>query len=244
MKTARACGNVSGIYIKFTMRSRHSPPESLLFAEFCKQFPVLRRMSRGDRFVSDCAHHHPVSANRTFPIRRQIGPFCGDFRPLTSRILVSAGVYPFRWRFLAPCLRIQKFRSRRPALSVKSDCTSPRKSAFCVAVIRDLWLRGRYSGLRPSASNCRPHSVGGSRSRSMLVPSLPATFYGCLNKIECEEGERDGHIGLPNVTFFASARLSDHGYPKNHTQVPRLHNCSIKAKSGQDDLFRAQRKAR
>ena len=71
-----------------------------------------------------------------------------------------------------------------------------------------------------------------------------ATFYGCLNKIECEEGERDGHIGLPNVTFFASARLSDHGYPKNHTQVPRLHNCSIKAKSGQDDLFRAQRKAR
>src|SRR5258705_3539343 len=45
------------------MRSRHRPPESLLFAEFCKKFPVLRRMSRGDRFVSDCAHHHPVSAN-------------------------------------------------------------------------------------------------------------------------------------------------------------------------------------
>jgi hypothetical protein len=70
-----------------------------------------------------------------------------------------------QWRFLAPCLRIQKFRSRRPALSVKSDCTSPRKSAFCVAVIRDLWLRCSYSGLRPSASNCRLHSVGGSRGR-------------------------------------------------------------------------------
>src|SRR5258705_8069717 len=38
------------------MPSRHRPPESLLFAEFCKKFPVLRRMSRGDRFVSDCAH--------------------------------------------------------------------------------------------------------------------------------------------------------------------------------------------
>jgi hypothetical protein len=123
-----------------------------------------------DQFAHDCAHHHPVSANRTFPIRRQIGPFRGDFRPLTSRILVSAGVYAFRWRFLAPCLRIQKFRSRRPALSVKSDCTSPRKSAFCVAVIRDLWLRSSHSGLRPSASNCRLHSLGGSRSRSMLMP--------------------------------------------------------------------------
>src|SRR6202022_1501699 len=94
----------------------------------------------GLQFVPDYLHH-PVSANRTFPIRRQLGPFCGDFRPLTSRILVSAAVYAFRWRFLAPCLRIQKFRSRRRALSVKSDCTSPRKSAFCVAVIRDLWLR-------------------------------------------------------------------------------------------------------
>src|SRR5260370_27821566 len=40
----------------------------------------------GDRFVSDCAHHHPVSANHTFPGRRQIAGFCGDFRPLTSRI--------------------------------------------------------------------------------------------------------------------------------------------------------------
>jgi len=39
-----------------------------------------------------------------------------------------------------------------------------------------------------------------------------ATFYGCLNKIECEEGERDGHIDLPNATFFASAKLSDRGY--------------------------------
>src|ERR1700730_6177150 len=38
-----------------------------------------------------------------------------------------------------------------------------------------------------------------------------ATFYGCLNKIECEEGERDGHIDLSNATFFASAKLSDRG---------------------------------
>jgi hypothetical protein len=34
-------------------------------------------------------------ANRTIPIRRQIGRFCGDFRPLNSWILVSAGVRAF-----------------------------------------------------------------------------------------------------------------------------------------------------
>ena len=36
-----------------------------------------------------------------------------------------------------------------------------------------------------------------------------ATFYGRFNKIGGEEGERDGHIDLPNATFFASAKLSD-----------------------------------
>src|ERR1700721_2442547 len=30
--------------------------------------------------------------------------------------------------------------------------------------------RGTYSGLSPSASNCRLHSVGGSRSRSTPMP--------------------------------------------------------------------------
>src|SRR5260221_11250696 len=112
------------------MRSRHSPPESLLFAEFCKKFPVLRRMSRGDRFVSDCAHHHPVLANRAFPAQRQIGRFCGDFRPLISRIFVSVSAHPFWWRYLGACLRNQKFRSRRPGLGPKSGRTSSRNSAF------------------------------------------------------------------------------------------------------------------
>jgi len=39
-----------------------------------------------------------------------------------------------------------------------------------------------------------------------------ATFYRCFDKIGGEESERDGHIDLPNATFFASARLSDHSY--------------------------------
>jgi len=32
------------------------------------------------------------------------------------------------------------------------------------------WARAGYSGLSPSASNCRLHSVGGSRSRSTPMP--------------------------------------------------------------------------
>ena len=73
--------------------------------------------------------HHPVSANRAFPARRPIGRFCGHFRRLNSRILVSVGVRAFWWRLLAPCLCIQKFRSRKPWLSVKSDRTTSKLAA-------------------------------------------------------------------------------------------------------------------
>src|SRR6266404_4923072 len=100
------------------MHSRHRPPESLLFAEFCKKFPVLRRMSRRDRFAYDCAHHHPVSANRVFPALRRIARFCGDFRPLISRIFVSVGVHPFWWRFLAPCLSTSLVRESFLSFSI------------------------------------------------------------------------------------------------------------------------------
>src|SRR5258706_10315466 len=75
---------------------------------------VSRELQVGDWFVSDCAHHHPVFANRAFPARRQIVRFCGDFRPLISRIFVSVSAHPFWRRYLGACLRIQKFRSRRP----------------------------------------------------------------------------------------------------------------------------------
>src|SRR5260370_643982 len=45
--------------------------------------------------VPGSSPYHPVSANRTFPARRRIARFCGGFRPLSSRILVSAGVLAF-----------------------------------------------------------------------------------------------------------------------------------------------------
>src|SRR6266446_10360817 len=77
-------------------------------------------------------------ANRTFPIRLRIGRFCGDFRPLTSWILVSADVRAFLVAILALCLCIQKFRSRQPGLEheVGPHCTL--NSDFWAAVIRDL----------------------------------------------------------------------------------------------------------
>ncbi len=63
--------------------------------------------------------HHPVFANRAFPIRRQIGRFCGDFWPINSRILVSVDVCAF-WRpCLARCLRIQKIPF--PAASLERE---------------------------------------------------------------------------------------------------------------------------
>jgi hypothetical protein len=83
-------------------------------------FKRLVDIEGGHRF-DPCRAHHPVSANRAFPARRQIGRFCGHFRRLNSRILVSVGVRAFWWRLLAPCLCIQKFRSRRPWLSAKSE---------------------------------------------------------------------------------------------------------------------------
>jgi hypothetical protein len=38
-----------------------------------------------------------------------------------------------------------------------------------------------------------------------------ATFYGCFDKIGCQEGERDRHIDLPNAALLAGAKLSDGG---------------------------------
>ena len=89
----------------------------------------------GLQFVPDYLHH-PVSANRAFPSRRQIGRFCGHFRPLISRISVSVSAHPFWWRYLGACLRIQKFRYRRPGLGPKSGRTCSRNSAFRNAVIQ------------------------------------------------------------------------------------------------------------
>src|ERR1700676_1856909 len=47
-------------------------------AKFPVNFPVSRELPTGDRFVSDCAHHHPVFPNRGNRLRSKRGRFCGD----------------------------------------------------------------------------------------------------------------------------------------------------------------------
>jgi hypothetical protein len=94
-----------------------SPPKACYDALFSKN-SLLSGLR--DQFAHDCAHHHPVLANRVFPAQRQIGRFWGDFRPLISRIFVSVSAHPFRRRYLGACLCIQKFRSRRPGSGTKS----------------------------------------------------------------------------------------------------------------------------
>jgi len=51
-------------------------------------------------------------------------------------IFVSVSAHPFWRRYLGACLRIQKFRSRRPGSGTKSGRTCSRNSAFCAAVIQ------------------------------------------------------------------------------------------------------------
>ena len=57
----------------------------------------------GLQFVPDYLHH-PVSANRAFPSRRQIGRFCGDFRhsiPWFRSLRALARLNDDFWRFVS-----------------------------------------------------------------------------------------------------------------------------------------------
>src|SRR5260370_16802872 len=84
------------------MADRHQPAKSLLFAEFCKKFPVLRRMSRGDRFVSDCAHHHPVFPNRGNRRRSEMGSVWGDVAAYFQRCRSLVALTVSRADFWSP----------------------------------------------------------------------------------------------------------------------------------------------
>src|SRR5258705_12226915 len=90
--------------------------------------------------------HHPVSANRVFPALRRIGRLCGIF-----------GHSFFRFWSLWAFTRLgDDF-----GCPVSASENSVPGGQFLAA------RRLTYSGLSPSASNCRLHSVGGSRRRSM-----------------------------------------------------------------------------
>ncbi len=61
------------------------------------------------------------------------------------------------------------------------------------------------------------HKLSAPFSRRIAEPldadaAGQATFHGCFHKIGAEEGERDGHVDLPNAAFLASAELCDRGH--------------------------------
>ena len=115
---------------------------------------------------SPCKPHY----SETTPNR----PFLRGFLPLNSSIFVSARVRPFGWRFLALCLCIQKFRSRRPVLGAKPEPhMRPRFQLLGCCLIRRLRECRSYSGLSPSASNCRLHSAGPRGCLTLGVCCLP-----------------------------------------------------------------------
>ena len=114
--------------------------------------------------------HHPVSANRVFSHRVQIGRLCRDLRYRFRGLLLSAGVCCLWRRFRWPCLRIQKFRSCRTRLGANMRLL-PHGGKVSAALATAGFFGVRYCcGFNPSASNCRLHSAGLSRSRAMLMP--------------------------------------------------------------------------
>ena len=94
---------------------------------------------------------------------------------------------------------------------VRPHCT--RNSEICAAVIRDL---GPVLQLfRIESERLKLPAPFSRRIAKPLDADAAgqATFYCGFDKIGCEEGERDGHIDLPNAAFLASAKLCDRGHP-------------------------------
>ena len=97
-------------------------------------------------------------------------------------------------------------------MSAKFDRACARNSDFLATVTRD--LRPALQLIRIKAERLK---LAAPFSRWIAEPldadaAGQATFYCCFDKIGCEEGERDGHVDLPNAALLASAKLCDSGY--------------------------------
>ena len=134
--------------------------------------PRGRRPSTAARTsFSDCAHHHAVLSNRVISSRVQIALFVPGF-PLSA-------LAPFSLCGQSVSLvAILAALSPHPKIPFLADRPWRSKPATFATLEPDLGGIDpgggggvRYCcGLSPSASNCRLHSAGASRSRSMLMP--------------------------------------------------------------------------
>ncbi len=85
----------------------------------------------------------------------------------------------------------------------------PAISAFGGPLFGLLGRRCSYSGLSPSASNCRLHSVGGSRSRSTPMPRGRRPSTAALTRFGARKASE--MVMLPLAAFFADAKFCDGG---------------------------------
>jgi hypothetical protein len=155
----------------------------------------------GSRQFGPDGLHHPVRPNHGFAGRLQIGRFCGYIRRYRSGLPVSAGISGLLGRFLTSRLCIQKFRSWRPDFKRRMIFSAARKLGLS-GDKRQFSRRVRiYCGLSPSASNCRPHSAGASRSRSTPIPRgrRPSTAALTRSGARVAHGEPDDAFVRPPI---------------------------------------------
>jgi hypothetical protein len=141
-----------------------SPPKACFGLQFSKNslFLIWRPVSL------DCIRHHPVAPNRVFFRQVQIGRLRRDFA------LPVSGPFGLYGRMVS-LAAISVAPSPHPKIPFLADKAQhirllshgSRTSAALATVV---FLGVRYCGFNPSASNCRLHSAGASRSRSMLMP--------------------------------------------------------------------------
>jgi len=110
MRVVRECGSERPVNAG---SDRFLPDQKSRNSRIC---PVNSRNTPfrgGDRFVSDCAHHHTVLGNRNSRRPLQIGVSFGDFHRYRSAVSISGDACGLQAEFsLRLC--IHKFRSRRP----------------------------------------------------------------------------------------------------------------------------------
>jgi hypothetical protein len=114
----------------------------------------------GDRFVSDCAHHHPVLRNHKSPDRLQMGRFCGDFGRYRPALSVSGDACGLFRPILASRLCIRKFRS-------------PRR-ASAASTVRQTWEHWEFREAKSAPFRARPGIIAdlirGLRTAGTILP--------------------------------------------------------------------------
>src|SRR5258705_9402743 len=137
--------------------------------------------------------------------------FLRGFPATRSGVLVSVGVRALLGRISALCLCIQKSRSQQPGCRANSQPYSRPRSNFCAA-IRD--LRPVLRLFRIESERLKLSAPFNRRIAESFDADAAgqATFYCCFDKIRCEEGQRDGHIDLPNAALLARAKFCDRGH--------------------------------